>query len=88
MLNWINKIQLIQAEHVSTILDNLNNAFSEMIQKFHSQYELNAETKFFMKDPAAVASLVSSFRALSKSRPTRLLNDDFDAEDIEMEVLL
>ena len=59
-----------------------------MVQSFHSQYELNAETRSFMKDPAVVASLVSSFRALSKSRPSRLLNDDFDAEDVEIEVLL
>lgn len=88
VFNWIKQIQLIQAEHVSKILGNLNNAFSEMVQSFHSQYELNAETRSFMKDPAVVASLVSSFRALSKSRPSRLLNDDFDAEDVEIEVLL
>ena len=59
-----------------------------MVSTFHSQYELNAETRSFIEDPAVVASLVSSFRTLSKSRPSRLLNDDFDAKDVEIEVLL
>ena len=88
VFNWIQQIRLEQAEHVSEILGNLNNAFSEMVQKFHSQHELNAETRSCIEDPAEVASLVSSFRALSQSRPSWLLNGDFDAEDVETEVLL
>ena len=89
VLNWVRQIHMIQAAYVSEVLDNVNNAFAEMIQKFNSQYQLTSETNAFMKDPATIASLVYSFRALSQrgsfSYP---LDVDLEAGEIEEEVLL
>ena len=89
MLNWMNKIQAIQATYVSEVLNNVNNAFAEIVHKFNSNYQLNSETNKLMKDPVAIASLVSSFRALSqRSASSYLVDIDFDNTELEEEVLL
>ena len=89
MLNWMKKIQAIQATYVSEVLNNVNNAFAEIVHKFNSNYQLNSETNKLMKDPVAIASLVSSFRALSqRSASSYLVDIDFDNTELEEEVLL
>jgi len=89
ILNWINQIQAIQATYVSEVLNNVNNAFAEMVHKFNSYYQLNSETKKFMNDPVAIASLVSSFRTLSQTGPSSYLVDiNFDDTELEEEVML
>ena len=86
--NWVTKIHIIQAKCVSEVLSNLNLAFSEMMNRFNSKYDFNAKTKGLMKDPEKIASLVSSFRALSKSGTLDFSVDDLDIENVESEIMI